>query len=177
MPLFHTTTTDNLNSILTNGLKPAHYETYPTLEPFIIDETICLPTDENPHDFAIKIALTVLDTKRPASYPAHHTCLFFFPTIDMTEDLQRPHILKISDDAFDTATLYAADYQIANELFFETMRRMEFMNEIPLTHLQKLATQYWNSCTTHNSVETIPSGVEVFIENAPLSPHYITQIK
>lgn len=177
MTLFHTTTSENITSIFEDGLKPAHYDIYDTLNPFTIDGTICLPETENPHDFAIKIALTVLEENRPAKYPAHHTCLFFFPTIDMTGDLNRPHILEISDDAFATHELYTADYQIANELFFETMRRMEFLNEIPHKTLDTLSTKYWNSCTKHTTPETIEGYVEVFTQKSPINPQYITQIE
>lgn len=175
--IYHTATESNKNQILSEGLQSTAFSQTLLSDTQIkeSDGWYYYPTETSLSklDYANALILTVLEEKRPKTYPKHHECQFFFPTLDLVGELNRPVVLEIQTESIADYPVYQADFKTAERLFFDTLRDFEIGDEVKKTTLQSLSKKYWNSATQLSSVNTADKTAELLIPIDTINPKYI----
>lgn len=155
------TNSSDAREILRNGLYSQQRDLFDDVGKFSYENSYySLPRDESdPHGFATRLVSTLLENHRPTGYPKHHECLFFFPEKELCGSLDREVALKV--DISEYNEIYAGDYNIAEEMFYKTMQRMEFKNNVSQEWIHTLIKEYWESVS--ETGRDINRDVEIFI--------------
>lgn len=176
--VYHTASESNKKQILRDGLQANAYSqsTLPADNIAEQDGWYFYPasTQQSKLDYANSLILTILEQKRPASFPKHHDCQFFFPTLDLVGELNRSVVFEVETIAFEDHPVYQADFKIAEQLFFDTLREFEIGDEVKKSSIHTLAEKYWNSATKLSSFTTARNTAELLIPIENVDPEYIT---
>lgn len=119
-----------------------------------------------------------LEEHRPSDYPPRTPCIWVFCNWPRETIMERRGAVSLDANALlADYTLYAADFEIADELYINTINAMEFANCIDASKLERQCKEYWKSVKKIHSIEDIPDTLcEIYIPTRSIDTTYFTNI-
>lgn len=176
--VYHSALEKHEDSILNEGIKRNINEINIDVSS---DETFYFIPDSVPlddaHSYASTLASKVLASERPPDYPRHFSGIFFFTSKGDLDDLNRRSNFEISTEAFQGHyPIVQTPYEVASELFFDTMRTMEIGNKVKKEVLQNRAEKYWKKSSKVHNKQDIEPHMELFTSQGKIPVKYIRRI-
>lgn len=131
---------------------------------------------EHSRGYGQRLVTQVLADHRPEQYPPRSPAIWIFCQWPAETQMTRRGAVKLDTaELLSDYTLYAADFQIANELYMDSMQEMEFGDRINAERLDNMCVEYWDSVTEINTISDVPETLsEIYIPTRTLSTDYFT---
>lgn len=128
--------------------------------------------------YADRLVTQLLTDHRPEKYPPRSSAIWMFSHWPGETQMTRRGAVKLDTTAIlDDYTLYAVEFQVADELYMKAIREMEFKGAISADWIESQCEAYWESATTINSVSDLPDTLaEVYLPAKTLPTKYFTAV-